>query len=118
MLKRYQHFVCEVFRVADAFIIVAAWLAAYWLRFYLTPIEIKGGLPPFETYTSLAPLVAVLWLTVFSLMRLYESQRLTRIRHELLLVLKAHAVATRARTVLCTRWPRSTRRRGMRPRAA
>ncbi len=93
MLKRYQHFVCEVFRVADAFIIVAAWLAAYWLRFYLTPIEIKGGLPPFETYTSLAPLVAVLWLTVFSLMRLYESQRLTRIRHELLLVLKAHAVA-------------------------
>lgn len=93
MLKRYQYFVCEVFRVADAFIIVAAWLAAYWLRFYLTPIDIKGELPPFETYTSLAPLVAVLWLTVFTLMRLYESQRLTRLRSELLIVLKAHAVA-------------------------
>lgn len=94
MLKRYQSVVCEVFRVADAVIIVASWLAAYWLRFHWTPFETKGGLPAFETYSALAPLVGVLWVTVFTLMRLYESQRLTRLRTELAMTLHAHLIAT------------------------
>lgn len=96
MLKRYQSVVCEVFRVADAVIIVASWFAAYWLRFYWTPIEFGGSgeMPAFETYSSLAPLVGVLWVTVFTLMRLYESQRLTKLRTELAITLQAHLVAT------------------------
>lgn len=94
MLKRYQSMVCEVFRVADAVIIVASWLAAYWLRFHWTPIELNGAMPAFETYSALAPLVGVLWVTVFTLNRLYESQRLTRLRTELAMTLQAHLIAT------------------------
>ncbi len=91
MLKRYQAAVCETFRVIDAVIIVASWFVAYWLRF-----EAAGGtgeVPPLEKYSALAPLVGILWVTVFSLMRLYESQRLRRLRQELGLVLRAHIVA-------------------------
>lgn len=91
MLKRYQAAIGETFRVADVVIIVAAWFAAYWLRF-----EATGGaseVPPLEKYSALAPLVGVLWVTVFTLMRLYESQRLRGLRQELGLVLRAHIVA-------------------------
>ena len=94
MLKRSHAIICEVFRVADLVIIVGAWLASYGLRYYFTPIEITGGvMPPFETYSALSPLVGVLWITVFTLLRLYESHRITTLREELLVVLKAHVVA-------------------------
>jgi Undecaprenyl-phosphate glucose phosphotransferase len=91
MLKRYQSVVCGIFRVADAVIIVACWFAAYWLRFQA--LGSADEIPPFEKYSALAPLVGVLWVTVFTLMRLYESQRMRGLRQEVGLVTQAHVVA-------------------------
>jgi Undecaprenyl-phosphate glucose phosphotransferase len=91
MLKRYQSVVCGIFRVADAVIIVACWFAAYWLRFQAMGESTE--VPPFEKYSALAPLVGVLWVTVFTMMPLYESQRLRGLRQELGLLIQAHVVA-------------------------
>lgn len=97
MLKRYQHTFGYFFRAIDACVVVGAWLVSYWVRFYAPPIapplEVTKGLPEFTTYAALAPLLAVLWVGVFTWMRVYESARLLSRFREIELVLKAHVVA-------------------------
>lgn len=93
MLKRYQSFVCGLFRVADTGIIVLAWLASYWLRFNAPLFAITKGLPSFGSYVSMAPLVAVLWLAVFAASDVYESARMLSLGRELQRVLHAHGLA-------------------------
>jgi len=41
MLTRYRTVVSVLFRATDVMVIVAAWLASYWARFYAIPIEAK-----------------------------------------------------------------------------
>ena len=55
--------------------------------------EVTKGFPPFHTYASLSPLVMILWLTVFSSMRVYEARRMLRRTHEVHLILRAHCMA-------------------------
>lgn len=93
MLKRYHHMVGGVFRVVDAFVIALCWLVSYWLRFYVPVIEVTRGFPKFHSYAALSPLVVVLWMTVFSAMRVYQSRRMLRRTHEAHLLLRAHAVS-------------------------
>ncbi len=93
MLKRYQNIFSELFRATDAAVVVGAWLASYWARFHLAPYEVTTDLPPFGTYASLAPLVAILWMGVFTFMGVYESGRLRSRRAEAVLIGKAHIVA-------------------------
>lgn len=92
MLKRYHNKIGSVMSLMDAIVVVAAWLDAYWVRFYFSPMEAEA-VPPFATYASLAPLVGVLWMTVFTWMRVYEPRRLLGRAHELQLMLRAHGVA-------------------------
>lgn len=93
MLKRYHHIVGGVFRIVDGCVIVAAWLAAYGLRFYIPVIEVTKGFPKFQKYAALSPLVLVLWMMVFSSMRVYQGRKMLRRTHEAHLLLKAHSVA-------------------------
>jgi Undecaprenyl-phosphate glucose phosphotransferase len=93
MLKRYHHIVGGTFRVVDACVIGAIWIASYWGRFYLPLVEVTKGFPPFEKYAALTPMVMVLWALVFSSMRVYQSRRMLRRTHEAHLLLKAHGVA-------------------------
>jgi Undecaprenyl-phosphate glucose phosphotransferase len=93
MLKRYQRTIGDLFRVFDASIIVGAWLFAYWERFYASPIEVTKGLPDFQTYAAMSPLVGVLWAATFAWMKVYESRRLVGRFDEVLLMLKAHGLA-------------------------
>jgi Undecaprenyl-phosphate glucose phosphotransferase len=93
MLKRYRNTVGDLLRIVDGFVMVAAWLVSYWLRFYLAPFALTKGLPPFDVYAALSPLVAVLWMAVFMWMRVYESRRLLGRAHEIRLILRAHGMA-------------------------
>jgi FlaA1/EpsC-like NDP-sugar epimerase len=93
MLKHYQHTFGYILPMVDACVMVAAWFAAYWVRFTVSPIPVTKGFPAFATYASMAPLVAVLWISVFALMRVYESRRMLGRFHELQLLVKAHGVA-------------------------
>lgn len=93
MLKRYHHFVGGVFRAVDACVIGFAWIAAYWIRFYIPVISVTKGFPKFQKYAALCPLVVILWMTVFSSMHIYQSRRMLRRTHEIQQILKAHSVA-------------------------
>ena len=93
MLKRHQNLVSGVLGMIDVAIIVAAWLAAYWLRFYVPIIPVTKGFPAFTAYAALTPFVALLWLAVFSSMRVYKLSRLFGPLQELQFVLKAHGLA-------------------------
>ncbi len=93
MLKRYNHIVGGIFRFVDACVIALAWLGAYWIRFHLPIVEVTKGLPDFGKYSSLAPLVIILWSTTFSAMKVYFSQRMLKSSHEIGLLLKAHLMA-------------------------
>ena len=93
MLKRYHHIVGGIFRVVDACVIGIAWIAAYWIRFYLPLIEVTKGFPRFSKYAALCPLVIALWMVVFSSMRVYQSRRMLRRTDEAYLLLKSHGIA-------------------------
>jgi Undecaprenyl-phosphate glucose phosphotransferase len=100
MLKQYQHTLAQLFLVADALIVVGAWLASYWFRFSVWPLPALRGLPEFHTYAALAPLVAVLWMAVFTLNNVYERRRLHGIGQELRMLARAHGAALLAFVVL------------------
>jgi Undecaprenyl-phosphate glucose phosphotransferase len=93
MLRRYQRTIGDLFRLVDAGVVVAVWLASYWVRFHLGPVAVTKGLPDFETYAALSPLVAVLWVAVFSFMRVYESRRMVGRADEVRQLLQAHGAA-------------------------
>jgi Undecaprenyl-phosphate glucose phosphotransferase len=93
LFKRYQWLVGTLFRLADVSVIVAAWLAAYWLRFYFGPSPDDDVLPTFETYAALAPLAAALWVAVFDSMHVYESRRTVGFWDELQRILRAHGLS-------------------------
>ncbi|MGE3261206.1 MAG: undecaprenyl-phosphate glucose phosphotransferase [Bacteriovoracia bacterium] len=80
--------------VSDAFGLVAAWLLAFYLRFYTQIVPVTKGIPLFSSYvTAVLPVVVLLWITVFSYFRMYSSTRITRRTAELGNVLRAHGVA-------------------------
>jgi Undecaprenyl-phosphate glucose phosphotransferase len=90
---RYKAIVSLLFRLTDAAVVVAAWLAAYWARFFLPSVIAPKGLPPLDVYSALIPLVVVLWVLIFSLAGVYDSGRMRGRAGEAVIVLRAHVVA-------------------------
>lgn len=93
MLKRYQCGICALFRLSDVAVVLAAWLASYWVRFYSGIIPVTKGVPSFEIYAVLTPLVGAVWIGVFSVMRVYESRRMLGRAQSLQILLRSHATA-------------------------
>jgi len=98
MLKRYQSTFGHALLGVDACVMVLAWCAAYWLRFHFPfPVpaflEVTKGFPGFAAYAALFPLVAGLWIVVLLWMGAYDARRMLGRRTQILLVLRAHAVA-------------------------
>jgi Undecaprenyl-phosphate glucose phosphotransferase len=93
MLRRHQHVVAELYRAADLCVIVGSWLLAYWIRVFTPPFNTAHRLPNFETYASLSPLLAVIWLSIFTFVGVYESGRLRGRLKEVLSLWRAHGLA-------------------------
>ena len=93
MLKRYHSIVGSIFRFVDSTVIGVTWLISYWVRFSLPIVEVTKGFPAFSTYAALCPLIVILWMTIFSVMRVYDSGRMIRRTDEVYLLLRAHGVA-------------------------
>src|SRR3954468_5142852 len=98
MLKRYQCTIGHALLVVDACVMVLAWCAAYWLRFFLplrVPafLEVTKGFPRFSSYAALFPLVAGVWMSVLLWMRAYDVQSLLGRGIQVVSVLRAHVVA-------------------------
>lgn len=100
MLKRYYQVFGSILIVTDAIGLVAAWVLAYYLRFYTQIVPVTKGIPPFSRYVALTVPVVMLWVAVFSYFRLYRTSRITRRTTELAQVLQAHLIATCAFVVL------------------
>lgn len=94
MLKRYYQVFGSILILTDAVGLVAAWLLAYYLRFYTQIVPVTKGIPPFSRYVALTVPVVFLWVAVFSYFRLYRTSRITRRTTELGLTIRAHLVAT------------------------
>ena len=93
MLKRYHHIVGSVFRALDMLVVGSSWLASYSLRFELPLIEVTRGMPSFASYAALTPLIVLLWASVFSWTRVYQSKRMLRRTDEAHLLLRSHVTA-------------------------
>ncbi len=79
--------------VSDAIGLVAAWILAYYLRFYTQIVPVTKGIPPFERYVTLTIPVLLVWVATFSWFQLYNSSKITRRTNELGATLRAHLVA-------------------------
>lgn len=93
MLKRYQNLIGGLLGLFDASIIVAAWLASYWLRFSYPIVPVTKGFPAFSAYAALTPFVALLWLAVFASLRVYQFSRSFSALNETRALFKAHGLA-------------------------
>ncbi len=82
------------FVVGDVLVAVAAWLAAYWLRFEAGLLELYHDQPNFELCLGGMPLVVVLSLACFRYAGLYDIHRMTRFREEGFAIAKGVTLCT------------------------
>jgi Undecaprenyl-phosphate glucose phosphotransferase len=80
----------------DAALLYASWAAAFWLRFYLLPLQAPLGIPRFSSYLAYGVIVVLLALLVLRSLRLYRSQRTSRLGQEVLAIAQAMALVTAA----------------------
>ena len=67
----------------DAALLYAAWMGAYWLRFYALPVAAPLGVPPLSAYLWYGAVVVLIALLVLRTLRLYRSRRTSRLGAEL-----------------------------------
>lgn len=96
MLKRYYQVYGSLLLVTDSLGLVAAWLLAYYLRFYTQIVPVTKGIPPFSRYVALTVPVVLLWIAIFSYFQLYRTSRITRRTTEFWNVVRAHFASTLA----------------------
>ncbi len=93
MLYRYSEVIRSALLVADMTIVGVAWVAAFYLRFYLPGMPPPNGeIPPFEQYAVLLPGILPLWFWLFRARGLYEAQRTHAVVREAGAVVAATAV--------------------------
>ena len=91
MLKRRARVFIGLFLFSDVLLSAAAWLGAYFLRFHFPPLlsllPADKGVPPFDRYLWLLPLIVLLWPIVLYFRGLYEVQRVRSRIDELFAIL-------------------------------
>jgi len=93
MLKRYAAAFSLLRSVLDILIIAAAWLCAYYIRFYLGVVPIHKGIPPFSKHLHLTlPVICICYLGCV-LAGLYRSKRVFGLFRQFTQILKASIVS-------------------------
>ncbi len=75
MVKRYNRLLAAFYVVSDAVFAVAAFVLAYLLRFDTGLIAAPKGLPPFDRYVSVLPVVAIAVPFAFYMQGIYRLRR-------------------------------------------
>ncbi len=73
MLKAHSRLFMQLTLAADAALIAACWVLAYWLRFHVFG---RGDIPPFRDYALQLLPILVVWAFAFKAFDLYRPQRL------------------------------------------
>ena len=91
MLHRHSEIFRTLLIAADLGLVVASWLAAYWIRFQMG-FEAPRGVPEFRSYVEALAAIVPLWFLLFRAYGLYEPHRTRTIPAEAIEVLRATAV--------------------------
>ena len=73
MMRRFNRLLVAFYIIGDAAIAAAAFALAYWIRFATLPAP--KGIPPFDDYISLLPVVAALVPAAFHIQGIYRLRR-------------------------------------------
>jgi exopolysaccharide biosynthesis polyprenyl glycosylphosphotransferase len=90
MIKRYQNSAGAITRFIDAGIVGFAWLASYPIRFQWFQSIAFQGLPDYDRYFALLPLILILWTAGFHFLGVYRYERVLRRSAEIFTMLRAH----------------------------
>ena len=60
--------------IADAVLVTAAWISAYWVRLFIDPF-FKIPIGPFPAYCRMIPLLIIVWPLICSFSGLYNTRR-------------------------------------------
>lgn len=72
MFRQRLQFYRSILLLADVVVLSCAWIAAYYLRFYLPVIPVTKGVAPLELYLTFLPLAITLSMVTFYTMGLYQ----------------------------------------------
>ena len=94
MIHQRHRVTAAVYMAGDLLATLAAFLAAWFLRFEFEVIPLTKNVPAFAPYLRLVPFVVVLWPVVFYFHGLYQSRRGRSRVDEMLTVVVAVLLAT------------------------
>ncbi|HEY8504669.1 MAG TPA: undecaprenyl-phosphate glucose phosphotransferase [Gemmataceae bacterium] len=92
MFKRRGQTLCAWFYFSDVALAAAAWVGAYYVRFFTGWIPVTKPMPDFWLCLRSLPLVVALAVVSFRIAGQYEVHRLRRFREELVAVFKGVAL--------------------------
>jgi len=92
MIGERPRFIQSVQTAADLFVVAAAWLAAYPIRFYLLPLRIQH-VPPFSRYAMLTVIALLIWAPVLQMRPQRAADTAGRLYRKVLVGLRGHLLA-------------------------
>ncbi len=92
MFNRSRQLFATAMFVQDGLLVGAAWLLAYWLRFFGLHLAAPRGVPPLRPYLWACAVLVPTALLVLRSFRLYRSARTERIGHEVFSLAQSLAV--------------------------
>ena len=75
MVRRHNRLLIAFYVVSDALLAAWAFVLAYVIRFDFGLIAIRKGIPPFEEYLKVLPVLALLTPVVFHFQGVYRLRR-------------------------------------------
>jgi Undecaprenyl-phosphate glucose phosphotransferase len=75
MVSKKNNVLQLVYLCGDLLATAAAFLLAYYLRFFVDIIPVRYGIPPFQQYLNVLPILMVVWPIIFYFHGLYQIRR-------------------------------------------
>ena len=94
MIERRRQIQITLHLIGDLAATVLTVPVAYWLRFHFEIVAITKGVPDWEHYLILMPMVLVIWPTVFYFQGLYQRRRIRSRTDELIRLVTAVLFST------------------------
>lgn len=94
MIRAKNNFLQFIFLLGDLTVTAAAFLLAYYLRFYADLIPVKYGIPALQNYLKILAVLMVVWPVIFHFHGLYQIRRARSYIDEFFSVTASIGIAT------------------------
>src|ERR1044071_2335193 len=94
MIRAKSNFLQFIFLLGDLTVTAAAFLLAYYLRFYGDLIPVKYGIPALQNYLKILGVLMVVWPVIFHFHGLYQIRRARSYIDEFFSVTASIGIAT------------------------